>query len=476
MCYIVWNHLDFYDVLSLRNTCKRFNELKIREIVNIDEYLSLKMDREVLRKYPDIVALKLFKPINLDFMNNLKKLDFMNNLKKLEISGAMIEPQMFSDLNLEELWMFDCDGRADLSHMGNLKRLKICQLLSYEKKKSHVESFNQHDIRGLNLEYLSISGNKMITDLSHMTNLKILDIGESNVDDHGIRDLNLEILYVDNNQNIVNLSLIRGLKCLYANNCFNLRQQGIESLNLRELYIDKNEQIIDVSFMTNLKILSVNDCNQINDQSIRGLDLEELYCDNVRNITDLSYMPNLKVLSIRGHGGPTDHGISRLNLFELYLDFNETITKISHMSNLKILSIECDPTPSLLCDLSDQSVMCSRIGDSELKTLHLEELNANENTKVIDLNHMSDLKILYIEGQSGVDQHGIQKLNLTELYMNDNDKIKDLNHMNKLRILDIGGKCAVNYDGFKELRNLKKLYHCGNRNFPNGYFWLPRIN
>src|ERR1700722_11511672 len=63
------------------------------------------------------------------------------------------------------------------------------------------------------------------------------------------------------------------------------------------------------------------------------------------------------------------------------------------------------------------------------KFSRLEELDANNNTKIVDVNHLKDsLKVLKCARYSGINQDGIKELNkLEELIVDDNDKIINLN-------------------------------------------------
>ena len=74
----------------------------------------------------------------------------------------------------------------------------------------------------------------------------------------------------------------------------------------------------------------------------------------------------------------------------------------------------------------------------ELRDLQLiEKLNANNNKKIKNVNHLSKLKILDCSYNCGIDQEGIKDLQLIEeLNANDNKKIKNVNHLTKLKILD----------------------------------------
>lgn len=70
VCYIVFEILDFYDVLNLRISCKRFNVLKIREIVNISQYDS-EINETILKKFQGIAALRLFKRLFIKFKKSV---------------------------------------------------------------------------------------------------------------------------------------------------------------------------------------------------------------------------------------------------------------------------------------------------------------------------------------------------------------------------------------------------------------------
>ena len=71
----------------------------------------------------------------------------------------------------------------------------------------------------------------------------------------------------------------------------------------------------------------------------------------------------------------------------------------------------------------------------ELKDLRLiEELNVHNNEKIINVNHLNNLKILDCSNNCGIDLEGINDLQLIEkLYAYDNKKIKNINHLTKLK-------------------------------------------
>jgi len=70
------------------------------------------------------------------------------------------------------------------------------------------------------------------------------------------------------------------------------------------------------------------------------------------------------------------------------------------------------------------------ITDEGIKQLNLRELNAYNNSRITDVNHMTKLEILGAGGCCGITDEGIKQLNLRELYVGWNSKITNLNHKN----------------------------------------------
>ena len=92
------------------------------------------------------------------------------------------------------------------------------------------------------------------------------------------------------------------------------------------------------------------------------------------------------------------------------------------------------------------------------KFIDLEELNANHNKKIKNINHLTKLKILDCSWNCGIDQEGIKELQLIEeLNANNNEKIKNVNHLTKLKILDCSYNCGIDQEGINDLRFIEKL-------------------
>ena len=102
------------------------------------------------------------------------------------------------------------------------------------------------------------------------------------------------------------------------------------------------------------------------------------------------------------------------------------------------------------------------------KYKYVERLNAFDNEKIYNVNHMKEtLKILNCGYNCGIDQNGISKLNLIELCVIDNKKIKNVNHMKKtLNILYCGWNSGIDQNGISQL-NLIELYARSNKKIKN---------
>lgn len=262
--------------------------------------------------------------------------------------------------------------------------------------------------------------------------------------------LNLTELHISGNSSITDVSFMTNLKVLDASGICGIKQEGMMALNLTELNVAGNSSITDVSFMTNLRVLNAShDCG-IQQKGIMGLNLTKLIIRNNEYIRDLSFMTNLKVLNASDNYNITQKGITGLNLIELIINYNSYITDLSFMTNLK--KLHC--------------VSCKNIKQNSISKLNLTELNTN-NQNINDISHMNNLKVLYARGRNcGIDQDSISGLNLICLYISFNKYIYDVSHMSKLKILNISGESAVTQKGILGL-NLLKLDTVGNINFDN---------
>ena len=89
-------------------------------------------------------------------------------------------------------------------------------------------------------------------------------------------------------------------------------------------------------------------------------------------------------------------------------------------------------------------------------------LNAAHNSRITNVNHLTDLQKLWAFGSScGISDTGIKNLNLIYLDADHNPKITNVNHLTNLQILLARYSCGVTDDGIKDLK-LIALHAYGN--------------
>lgn len=186
---------------------------------------------------------------------------------------------------------------SDISHLTQLKVLHA--------KYNPEFVFDAFD--KLNLTELSTSNlNNFKFNISHMKSLKTLRIHKNeyrgkldSVDQNIIDKLDLEELHIPYTSNIYSLAHFTNLRILTATGHSSITQECIKHLNLMRLDATDNPFIIDVSHMTNLRILHANNllglCG-ICLNSVTNLELEELYLIN--NGNNVPYLKTLNKLKI----------------------------------------------------------------------------------------------------------------------------------------------------------------------------------
>ena len=91
-------------------------------------------------------------------------------------------------------------------------------------------------------------------------------------------------------------------------------------------------------------------------------------------------------------------------------------------------------------------------------------MNASDNPKITNVNHLANLEILLARNDMGVnDICGINDAGIAQciksesLDVPNNSKIKNVNHLVKLEILDASGACGINDAGLVQCINLRSL-------------------
>jgi hypothetical protein len=72
--------------------------------------------------------------------------------------------------------------------------------------------------------------------------------------------------------------------------------------------------------------------------------------------------------------------------------------------------------------------------------IDLVELDATNNTRIRNINHMKSLKRLIARMNCGIDQNGIRELDLNLLDSRDNYKIMSVEHMKSLKYVKLATK------------------------------------
>ena len=117
-------------------------------------------------------------------------------------------------------------------------------------------------------------------------------------------------------------------------------------------------------------------------------------------------------------------------------------TNVSMMTNLKILYASGS----------------SGINDQGIRNLKLTKLNSSDNIHIMDVSWMTSLQKLYA---SGITDYGIKNLKLKLLDASNNPNITDVSWMKSLQILIANGTSRITDEGIKNL-TFKHLYAYNN--------------
>lgn len=214
---------------------------------------------------------------------------------------------------------------------------------------------------------------------------------------------------------------------------------------IQKLDASLSDKIYDINFLTKLKILDISydKCN-ITDFGIKNLNLEILIMRANYKIKDLNYMTNLVKLDISQTPFP-QQGLINLNLHSLSICSNRYIFNLNHMTNLRVLyarsssikytgidKLDLHILDASMCEIRQLSnfknlkVLGARffyLDDNNLKHLNLEILNVSCNSLITDLNHMTNLKILFACGSSAISHDSVSNLKNLLIFAHDNNKI-----------------------------------------------------
>ena len=216
---------------------------------------------------------------------------------------------MFEDIFLDLLVNFD-NGIQSKIYIKKLSRNETKKLTNDDLK----------DPKFSKLESIDISGNIKITQLNHLTSLKIIICHVKSLEKDFKECINLEELHCQFTK-IRNLNIFKKLKILNCSHCVNIIDYSFYKCILLEDLNCQNTEIHKLKYYKSLKILYCNYCININDESIKLLtDLEELYCWNTK-ISNLNHCSKLKIIGCYQSKCINESSISRcLNLKEIHCE------------------------------------------------------------------------------------------------------------------------------------------------------------
>lgn len=187
----LFDHLKLDSQINFKKTNKNNNNHEIINFGNISIVEKIRLNEDILKKYPNMTNL------DISFHFRIFKIDFLKNLKVLNISGNIqqIDNNILKNLDLYSLDVSYNHKITDLTFMKNLRKLNIS---------GDTCGVGDAGIKGLDLIYINISNNPKIKDVKHLKNLKILIAkGElCELEGENINESNIKYLYIRNNTHI----------------------------------------------------------------------------------------------------------------------------------------------------------------------------------------------------------------------------------------------------------------------------------
>jgi len=208
LCNIVFTYLEFIDKHAFKRICKYTNKIEIIDLYDIDRKHLKKLNDDILLNYKSVRRLDACSNYNITNVKHMTKLKELIASFECGISDNGIE-----NINLEKL-NCECNPNiTNVNHMTNLKELNASMCFLDDPGGKGGYGIDDNGIKNINLEKLYVSYNHKITNVNHMTKLKILDAScGCGIDDDGIEDLNLEYLNAVANPKITSENHMTNLK------------------------------------------------------------------------------------------------------------------------------------------------------------------------------------------------------------------------------------------------------------------------
>ena len=169
--FCIIDKLDFLSQIRLRQVSSWLHRLEIHDFYHIDKKYLMRLSDAKLKNYPFIKFLNARNNLYISNVNHLTRL--------IKLDASTDRYPVYCNSN-------DCK-------IGN------------------------NGIKNINLVELIASGNRLITDVNHMTNLqKLYATDESGISDNGIKNINLTEICIKYNNKIKDVSHMSNLKVLCA--------------------------------------------------------------------------------------------------------------------------------------------------------------------------------------------------------------------------------------------------------------------
>lgn len=234
---------------------------------------------------------------------------------------------------------------------------------------------------------------------------------------------------------------------------------------LRTLDLRDNTYVVDINHLVGLETLYVSHDSQLTVAGFQDCrNIEKLVCGS-RLITSINHLHKLKILDISSsYCVITNAGISNCTSIErLDLGDNKNITDINHLVNLKELYMVYNPALRV-----EGFINCRSI----------EILKTRINYHITSVNHLPRLKIFHAGCRIG--NAGIKDCPLIEeLYASDSPSITDLGHLKNLKILYAAKDSGISNESIKNCLLLTELdieKNKGTWNDLNQFVHLRKLN
>ena len=272
----IFDQLNFINKIRFRYLCKTF--YKNLHMTDFDlplRYL-YKLSQPILDCHPHIKKLR-YDTTYVIYLDKFTKLETLYIHKNAGIFAFQDSDKILKNLtNLSELHLVNNKHITDINHLTKLTRLDISGADTIIKDEGIS---NLTNLLQLSINYNSI---KIINDFTKLTSLQANYNDQINNDNlKSLTDLKLLSIY--QNYKITDLNHLINLEILDVGGLFvSITNDSFKQLtSIKVLRVDNNKLVTDIRHLTNLVYLSAEFWSGISEDNIKGLTkLKEIKCDN----------------------------------------------------------------------------------------------------------------------------------------------------------------------------------------------------